>query len=90
MIGRMPSIAAPTAEADHRILADRRIDHAPGKFLGQILGGLERAAERAHVLAVNEHPRIVGQRSRLRFANGFEVGDAHGEEKLKANGWSDA
>ena len=43
--------------ADHGIFADGRIHHAAGKFLGEIFGGLECAAKRADVLAVNEHAR---------------------------------
>ncbi len=49
----------------------------PGNSLGQILGRLECAAESAHILSVNEDPRILGQCSGLRFPNGFQVGDAH-------------
>ena len=67
--------------ADHRVFADGRIQHAPRKFLGQIFRGLERAAKRADILPVNEHARIVRQRLRLRFADGFEIGDAHGALK---------
>ena len=48
-------------QADHRILADGRVNHPPGKFLRQIFRGLERAAERADILPVNEHARIVAQ-----------------------------
>jgi hypothetical protein len=33
----------------------------PGKFLGQIFRGLERAAERADILPVNKHARVVAQ-----------------------------
>ena len=62
---------------DHRVLADRRIQHAAGKFPGQILGRLERAAKRPHILSVNKHARIIRQRPGLRRANGFQVGDAH-------------
>ena len=54
MIGRIPSIAAPIADADDGILADRRVEHPAGKFLGEILGGLEGAAESADVLPVNK------------------------------------
>ena len=43
------------------ILANRRVEHAAGKFLRQILRGLERAAERGDVLPVNKHTRIVAQ-----------------------------
>ena len=77
MIGRMPFDRGADGQAHHGIFADRRVDHAPGKFLRQVLGGLERAAERAHVLAVDEHARVVRQRARLGFADGFQVGDAH-------------
>src|SRR5439155_6602846 len=42
-----------------------------------ILRGLECAAESAHVLPVNEHARVLGQRARLRLANGFQISDAH-------------
>ena len=40
MIGRMPSIAAPMAEPMMRVLADRRVDHAPRKFLREIFVAL--------------------------------------------------
>jgi len=46
-----------------------------GKFLRQIFRGLERAAERADILPVNENTRIVAQRMSLRFADGIDVGD---------------
>src|SRR5207244_3008176 len=64
-------------QADHGILADRRIDDPAGELLGQIFRRLERAAEGPHVLTVNEHSRVFGQRPRLRFANGFQVSDTH-------------
>ena len=62
-------------QADHRVFGDGRIQNAAGKFLRQIFRGLERAAERADILPVNEHARIVAQGVGLRFADGFEVGD---------------
>ena len=65
-------------QTDHRVLADGRINHATRIFLGQIFRGLERAAERAHVLPVDEHARIVAQGVRLGFTDRFEIGNAHG------------
>ena len=64
--------------ADHGVLADRGVEHAAGKFHRQIFGRLECAAESPNVLAVDKNTRIVRQRPGLGFANGFEVGDAHG------------
>ncbi len=61
----------------HGVLADRRVQHPPGKFLRQLLGRFERAAEGAHVLSVNEDTRIVRQRFGLRLPNRLQVGDAH-------------
>ena len=64
-------------ETNHRVFADGRIQNATGKFLLQIFCGLERAAERTDVLPVNKYARIVAQGVGLRFADGFEIGDAH-------------
>ncbi len=73
-------------QTDHRVLADGRINHATGKFLRQIFRGLERAAESADILPVNEHARVIAQCMSLRFADGFEIGDAHrGVEKRTSN-----
>ena len=72
-----PADGRPDGRAHNGILADRRVQHAAGKLLGQILGRLECAAESAHILSVNEDPRVLGQCSGLRFPNGFKVGDAH-------------
>ena len=70
-------MAAPDGQAEHGVFADRRVNHPPRELLRQVLGGLERAAERADILPVNEHARVVRQRPRLRLANRFQVGDAH-------------
>ena len=76
--GPHPLDGRANRRSHHRILADRRIDHAAGKFLREILRRLERAPERTDILPVDEHPRIVPQRARLGFANGLEIRDAHG------------
>ena len=47
------------AEPHRRILADRRIHHAAGVGLCEPLRRLERSAERADILPVNEDARIV-------------------------------
>src|SRR5881296_2228980 len=57
--------------ADHRVFADGRVDDAAGVFLGEVLGRFERAAEAAHVLAVDEHARIFRKRAGLGGADGF-------------------
>ena len=67
----------PNRRADNGILADRSIQHPPRKFRRQILGRLERAAKRAHVLSVNKNTRILGQCPGLRGADGFKISDAH-------------
>ena len=59
--------------AHNRIFADRRIDHSPGKLLGQVLGGLKSAAERADILAVNKNPRVFRQGTGLRFPDGLQM-----------------
>ena len=54
---------------------------ASWKFFRQTFRRLERAAERTtDVLAINENALIFAQQFSLRFADGFEVGDAHGEK----------
>ena len=75
MIGRNAFNRRADGQADHRVLGNRRIQNAAGKFLRQIFRGLERAAERADILPVNEHARVVAQRVGLRFADGVNVGD---------------
>ena len=58
-----------------------RVQDAPGKLFCQTFGGLERAAEfSGNVLSVNENALVVAQQFRLRLADRFEVGDAHGRE----------
>ena len=64
-------------EAHHGVFADGGIQHAAGKFLGKIFGGLERAAEGADILTVDEYTGIILQRARLRLPDGFQIGDAH-------------
>ena len=73
-------------QADYRILTDRRIDHPSRKLLRQIFCRLERAAERANVLSVDEYARVFGQRPRLRLANGLQVSDAHARLNLVVPG----
>jgi hypothetical protein len=49
----------------------------------QAFRGFERTAEFAgDVLSVDENPLVLAQEFRLRFADGFEVSDAH-ESKSK-------
>ena len=64
---------------DDGVFADGRIHDASGKFSGQIFCGLESSAEGADILAVNKYARIIFQGFGLGFADGFEVGDAHGD-----------
>ena len=77
--GAHPFDGCAHGRADHGVFADRRIDHPPREFTRQVLRGLERAAEFAHILSVDIDARIRGQGTRLRFANGFEVGDHPGD-----------
>ena len=64
--------------ADHGVFADRRVQDASGKLFRQTFRGFERAAEfSADVLSVNEDALVLAQKMRLRFADRFEVGDAH-------------
>ena len=64
--------------ADHRVLADRRIQNAPGKFLRKAFRRFESAAEfSGDVLSINEDPLVLLEKVSLRLANGFEVGNAH-------------
>jgi hypothetical protein len=63
--------------ADNGILADGSVNDPSGKFPGQVFGGLEGAAKSADILPVNENARVFRQRPCLRFANRFEIGDAH-------------
>src|SRR5205814_5028490 len=68
--------------ANNRVLTDRRVQHAIGKFFGQTFRRFESASESsAHVLAVNENALVVAQQLGLRFTNRFEISDAH-------SGWS--
>src|SRR5438132_8595826 len=72
--------------ADHGIFANRRVEDATRKFFRESFGGLERATKAsANVLSVNENTFVIAQKFRLRFANGFEIRDAHErEEEIKA------
>ena len=64
--------------ANNRVLTDRRVQHAIGKFFGQTFRRFESASESsAHVLAVNENALVVAQQLGLRFTNRFEISDAH-------------
>ena len=68
----------PDRRADDRVLTDRRIQHAPGKFSRQTFGCFKRAAESsADVLPVNENALVIAQQFRLRFANRLQICDAH-------------
>ena len=64
-------------ETNHRVFGNRGIKNATGKFLLQIFRGLERAAERANILAINKYARVIAERVGLRFADGFKIGNAH-------------
>jgi hypothetical protein len=68
---------SPDGHAHHGILADGGVKDASGEFARQIFGGLEGAAKRPDVLAVNENARIVAQGHGLGFADRFKIGDAH-------------
>ena len=74
--------------ADHGVFADRCVEHAARIFLREILGRLEGAAELPDILAVDIDARIFGERAGLRFANGFEIGDAHAGENENEAGRS--
>ena len=70
----------PDGRAHHGVLADRRIQDASGEFFGQPFRRLECAAEGStHVLSVDEDAFVIAQEFRLRFADGFEISDAHEE-----------
>src|SRR6266487_4651517 len=70
--------------ADHGVFANRRVQDATRKFFRQSFGGLERATKAsANVLSVNENAFVIAQKFRLRFANGFEIRDAHEREEVK-------
>ena len=63
---------------DHRVFADRRVEHAAREFCRETFGGLEGAPEfSAHVLSVDKDTVVLAQEVRLRFANGVEVSHAH-------------
>ncbi len=65
--------------ADHGVFADRRVQDAPGKLFRQAFRRFERAAEfSGDVLSVDEDAVVIAQKIRLRFADRFEVSDAHG------------
>ena len=77
-IGRIPSIAAPIAVPTIASSLIGVFSTRPGNCSGQTFRRLERAAEFAgDVLAVDEDAIVFAQKPRLRFADGFEVGDAH-------------
>src|SRR5437764_7231813 len=64
--------------ANHRVLADRRVQNAPWKSFRQSFRRLKRATEfSGNVLAVDENALIFLEKVGLRLANGFEVGNAH-------------
>src|ERR1043165_2902690 len=64
--------------SNHRVLADRRIQNAPGEFFRQALGRLERAAElSSDILTVDKHALVLLEKMGLRLANGLEISDAH-------------
>ena len=75
-----PFDGGANSEADNRIFADGRVEDATGKFLLQIFCGLERAAECADILPVDEDARVVAERVGLGFADGFEIGNTHKEK----------
>ena len=75
--GAHPRQGRPDGSTDHRIFTDGSILDPAGKLRGQIPGRLERTAKRPNILPVDENPWIVRQRLGLRFANGFEVSNAH-------------
>ena len=62
--------------ADHRLLGDRRVDHAVGpELLLQAGGHLERAAEGADVLAEQQHALVLAQRHAQRVGDRLQVGE---------------
>ena len=61
----------------HRILADRRVQHAVRIHLGESFCGLERPAECGDVLPIQKHARVFPQQGFLRFTNGIDVGNTH-------------
>src|SRR5207244_12554474 len=71
--------------ADDRVLADRRVQYPPRKFLRQTFRGFKCTAERAaDVLPVNENALVVAQQFCLRLPDRFEIGDAHSKESTRS------
>src|SRR6266699_1886560 len=71
--------------AQDRVFANRRVQHAPGKFLRQTLGCFKCATEvPPDVLAVDENALIVAQQFCLRFPDRFQISDAHSKESLRS------
>ena len=68
------------SRTNHRVFTDGRIKDASGKFLREMLGGLERATEFPDVLAVDIDARIFAQGLGLRLANCLQIGNAHPSE----------
>ena len=69
-IGRMPVMAAPTADAGVAGLGDRRVDHALGaELLHQPEQDLEGGAGLGDVLADDEQTRVAAHLLGDRFAD---------------------
>src|SRR5438270_770979 len=77
--------SGPNGSPHHRIFTDRRIQHAPGKFLSQTLRRFKGAPERpADILPVDKNAFVVAQQFCLGLANSFEIRDAHSRESTRS------
>src|SRR5438094_8447355 len=75
----------PDRGANHRVFTDWRVQHAPRKFFRATFSCFEGAAERsADVLSVNKIAFIIAEQFRLRFADSFQVSDAHSRESTRS------
>ena len=72
MIGRKPSIAAPTAMPTIASSLMGESNTRPGNSLARFFVALNAPPKAADILSVNEHTRIVAQRVGLRFADGVK------------------
>src|SRR5262245_37573699 len=75
----------PNRGAYDRVFADRRVQHASGKFFRETLCCLKCATEAAaNVLPVDENALVIAQQFCLRLPDCFAISDAHSMESARS------
>src|SRR5260370_10412016 len=75
----------PDRSPNYRVFADRRVQHAPGKFFSETFRCFKGAAKcSADILPVNKNGFVVAKQFRLRLPDRLQIRDAHSRESTRS------